>query len=115
MRTLVLSPDWDTMLFWWDEQGQGAADESTLPISNALRCDLDDCYKWFSEMFLAEDAKPTLMDQRLFDARAFGLWERLRMELRFECHVLFYSQEFACKFEGPMDFKAAQRAASSES
>ena len=113
MRTLVLSPDWDTMLFWWDEQGQEAVDENTLPISNALRRDLDGCYRWFSEMFFAEDSKPTLIDQRLFDARAFELWERLRTELESECHVLFYSQEFACKFETPKDFKAAQRAACS--
>jgi hypothetical protein len=112
VRTLILSFDWNATLFWWDEQGQDAVDENSLPISNGLRRDLDDCYSWFSEMFFAEDSKPTLMDQRLFDTRAFELWERLRTELKSECHVLFYSQEFACNFNSPGDFKAARRVAS---
>ena len=112
MRTLILSPDWDTMLFWRDAQNRDAVDESALPVSDALRSELDNCYKWFSEMLFAEDSKPTAIDRRLFDDRAFELWERLRTELGLEYRVLFRSQEFACEFESPQDFKNARRVAS---
>jgi len=110
MRALILSPDWNSVLFWRDEDS-AVVEEAALPVSQALREDLGDFYNWFSEVFFAADAKPTPMDRRLLDERGVQLWERLRAELGPDYRVAFRSEEFACEFETPDEFKAAQRAA----
>jgi hypothetical protein len=108
MRTLILMPGWNVILFWRDAEGHGAVDESTLPISDTLKHDLRSFYAWFSELFFADHSgeRASFLDRRLLDARGAELWRRLRNELDGTYRVLFYSEEFNHEFERPDDFTA---------
>jgi hypothetical protein len=107
MRTLCLSPDFDAILFWHDEQSQGVADERALPITDGLRQRLDEFYRWFSELYLNLEAheRRSSLDNRLFDDRGMELWEQLRSELQGQYQVIYYSQELAAYFETPELFR----------
>ena len=107
MRTLILMPDWNAILFWRDAESRDAVDESTLPISATLKHELSSFYVWFSELFFRDSEQPaSLTDRRLLDARGIELWRRLRTELGSTHRVLFYSHEFNHEFESPDDFTA---------
>src|SRR3954464_5012989 len=108
MRTISLFPDWDALLFWRDEQSQEKIDDTLLPFSPGLRQRLDDFYRWFSELYLDADDRPSKSDNRLFDDRGIELWEQLRSELP-HFHVIYYSQEFAEYFDSAEQFKAARK------
>jgi hypothetical protein len=98
-------PDWDATLFWRDAQSQNVIDENTLPISEALKRDLNSYYAWYSELFFSDgEPKASLVDMRLLDARGFEIWLRLRHELIATHRVLFYSHEFNDSFDLPEDF-----------
>ena len=108
MRTIVLSPDWNSSLWWHDAEGCGLADASTLPLSDELRRNLDDYYEWWSELYLPkeQDYIPvSSLDWHLLDERGFELWQRLRVELGGKYHVHFRSHEFKETFENPEQFE----------
>ena len=109
MRTLCLSPDFDAILFWRDEQSQAKADERALPLSDGLRQRLDEFYRWFSELYLSADEPRSRLDNRLFDDTGMELWEQLRSELQGQYQVTYYSQEFAEYFETPELFRATRK------
>ena len=108
MRTMILGPDWDFVLWWCEADCQDAIDEKTLPISDDLKRDLDRFYGWFSELYFGDGDSKSVLELRLLDARGFELWLRLREELKGVHRVLFYSQEFYEAFENPEDYKAAK-------
>jgi hypothetical protein len=109
MRTICLSPDWDAIIFWRDEQGQDKADDRAFPLSDALRQRLDEFYKWFDELYLSADGPRSQLDNRLFDDKGIELWEQLRSELQGQFEVIYYSQELAEYFATPELFKATRK------
>ena len=110
MRTIVLSPDWNSSLWWHDAEGCGIADERALPLSDRLRKDLGDYYAWWSELYLSEDRIPaSCTDWHLLDERGFQIWQRLRAELGSTYHVHFFSHEFEERFEDPEEFRMMTR------
>src|ERR1051325_3195207 len=109
MRTLCLSPDFDAILFWRDEQSQDKADERALPLSDGLSKRLDEFYRWFGELYLQADAPRSRMDNRLFDDSGIALWEQLRSELQGQYRVVYYSLELLDYFETPELFRATRK------
>ena len=111
MRTLILMPDWNAVLFWRDAEGRDAVDDGSLPISDALKQELRVFYEWFSELFFRGDSgdRASSTDRRLLDDRGVELWERLSRELSGVHRVLFYSHELHHEFERPEDFRATRR------
>jgi hypothetical protein len=112
MRTLILMPDWNAVLFYRDAKGSEAVDEDSLPISTALKRELRDFYAWFSEMFLHDDPREPIsdMDRRLMDNRGVELWECLSRELSGAYRVIFHSHELHRDFDRPEEFKAMRDA-----
>jgi len=111
MRTVALRPDFDAILFWRDEQGQGVADEALLQLTHACRARLDEFYRWFTELHLIADGKRSPLDARIFDDRGIDLWKQLRADLEGRYAVVYYSQELAEYFETPELFSKAREAA----
>jgi hypothetical protein len=111
MRTIALHPDFDAILFWRDEQGQGVADECSLPLTDGCRAQLSEFYRWFTELHLTSDEKRSPLDARLFDERGIDLWKRVRAELEGRYGVVYYSQELAEYFETPELLSKAREAA----
>lgn len=107
MRTLILMPDWNAVLFYRDSEGSAAVDEDSLPISAALRDELRDFYSWFSELYLQDDSKGPVShtDRRLMDDRGVELWEHLSRELSGVYRVIFHSLELHHDFDRLEDFK----------
>jgi len=103
-----LNPDFGAVLFWRDEDSQGAADESALPLTDGLKSRLHEFYRWFNELYLSADEPASQLDNRLFDDHGIELWEQLLSELQAHCRVIYYSQELAAYFESPEKFKAAR-------
>jgi hypothetical protein len=110
VRTLILSPDWDALLFWRDEQSQSAVDDARLPISDSLRAKLRSFGALHSELYFAEGEKPSDLDVRLLDNNGLAVWSELLKELAGLCRVLFFSHEFMESFERVEDFTTAQQA-----
>ena len=111
MRTIALSPDFDAILFWRDELGQGIADQRSLPLSEVCRDRLREFYRWFSELHLIADEKRSRLDARLFDEKGLILWKQLRSDLQGRYDVVYYSQELGEYFETPELFSNAREAA----
>lgn len=111
MRTLILMPDWNSVLFWWDAEGQDAIDESPLPLSEGLKQSLLHYYRCFSDLFLqgGADECASQIDRRLLDDEGYGLWLKLRYELSGKFLVWFYSFEFDEKFGQPAEWAEARR------
>jgi len=109
MCTLCLSPDFDAILFWRDEQSSAVADERTLPLSDGLRQRLDEFYRWFSELYLSADGPRSQVDNRLCDDTGIELWEQLRSELQGQYRVIYYSLELAEHFETPEQFRVTRK------
>ena len=81
MRTIVLSVDWDSVLFWRDAEGQGRIDEAAFPISDELKRELNAYYGHYSELYLHGDESIDKIDKRLLDDAGLRAWHRLRTEL----------------------------------
>ena len=106
MRTIILLLDWDSTLFWRDDEGCGRIDESTLPISDGLRRMLGDYYKKYSEIYLGGHDHSLIpeLDKRLLDDAGLVIWRELLRELADIYRVLFYSEQFEHSFEDPEEF-----------
>jgi hypothetical protein len=101
MRTIVLSVDWDSVLFWRDAEGQGRIDDTTFPISDESKRELNAYYGHFSELYLQGNEPISDLEKRLLDDTGVRAWHRLRAELAGAYEVLFHSSEFACDVETP--------------
>lgn len=107
MRTIILMPGWDAILFWRDADGAACIDEDTLPISIELKGRLDVYYKHFSELYHQDDWQPIPhLEKALLDDTGLEIWRQLRVELASVYRVLFWSDEFSEPFETPEDFVA---------
>jgi len=113
MRTIVLSLDWDSTLFYHDAEGTDRIDEATLPISDALKKRLDDYYKYYSELHYQDDSRPVPdLEKRLLDDTGLEIWRQLRAEVGHVYRILFWSQEFGDHFESPEEFMMIRKQAS---
>ena len=110
MRTLILNPDWNALLFWRDEQSQSAVDDAALPISDSLRAQLGSFGALHSELYFSEVGTPSEIDIYLLDEKGLLVWQDLRRELGADYCVLFFSHQFMESFGRVEDFEAAQRA-----
>ena len=108
MRTIIVSADWNSVLFWRDAEGQDRIDDTTFAISDESKRDLNAYYGHFSELYLQGDEHEPVSDleKRLLDDTGIRAWHRLRAELAGAYKVLFHSKEFACDFESPEELVA---------
>ena len=102
MRTIIVFADWNSVLFWRDADGQDRIDDTTFPISDESKRELNAYYGHFSELYLQDhEHEPISDEKRLLDDTGIRAWHRLRAELAGAYKVLFHSKEFACDFESP--------------
>lgn len=114
MRTIILLPDWNSTLFWRDEESGSRIEETTFPISDALKRRLTAYYKHYSELYFQDTGGPVpALEKRLLDDTGLELWQQLRAELAGIYKVLFHSDEFACDFDSPDEFITKRKEAHS--
>lgn len=113
MRTLILLPDWDAVLFWREEGCRDQADERELSLPAALAQELRDYYAAFSELYFGGDpgAEVSVLDRRRLDDRGLALWENLREAWAGRYRVLFHSHEFGEAYAEPAAFRAERATA----
>jgi len=112
MKTILLYSGWNGPLYWLDEKlvNTGPVGQNELPISNALRAQLQHFNRWHEELCHSDSGAPTLLDQRLYDERGAVLWEELQRELGSDYRVLHPSHEFERKLEDCSEqLRAAQK------
>ncbi len=109
MRTLILDPGWNALLFWRDEQSQSVVDDAVLPLSDSLRAQLAAFASLHSELYFGDDDKPSELDVRLLDDKGLLVWQELRRELGPDYRVLFLSHQFMEPFERLEDFEAVRK------
>ena len=111
MRTIILSPDWNAVLFWHEASNRKPADETALALSDELRREMRVYYESFAELFLRGlPGTADATELRLLDERGVLLWQRLQKELA-DYRITFYSHELQDEFETLNVFRIAQQAA----
>jgi hypothetical protein len=100
------------VLEWADGTHCGAIDPATLPISGDLRQELDNWYRYFSELYLRSGSPVEMRksEWRLFDDTGYRIWLRLRDELNGSYDVCFASHRFSCLVENPKEWDALVKA-----